>query len=191
MTDMIDKRIFGSGPLGWIPEVNPRIRHDNKVRTPEWMVNIDGVTTAASTTTGFEDYAELLGWFAESARESVGLVGNQLMTAGTIQHSDVVLKIQNFSYAANLEEKMNNGMNIATIIIVRLAFIEGADLKKLQEITFENCRIQALQHQMDFILATFRFLKKTNVITGYNQEGIAGNTATSTIDYEHDTSAIG
>lgn len=191
MTQTIDKRLFGAAG-GWIPEVNPQIRYDNAVRSPEWMVAIAGTTTAASTITGYIDYTELFGWTADSARETRGFTGNQLYTSGALQHSDVMIEIPNGGFSPTLEINMNNGVQIATITLVRLAHIDQAsttgNIVPLQEIVFTNCLIQALQQRLDRLIVTFRFSKRQNTVYQYGQNGVLVGRTASVTDYSLNTS---
>ena len=154
------------------------------VRSPEWMVKLDDVMK--SNVDGFEDSAELFGWYGESSRFTTGDIGNQLFTSSTLQHSDVALILPNGGYAATLETKMNKGEHIAAMTIVRLGHIKEVKVK-LQEILYEICRIRSFQQELDKLVLQLNVTRKTNTIFVYDMEGANQGQMVSKVDYAKNT----
>lgn len=150
------------------------------VRSPEWMVKIDLILQ--SNVTGYNDYSELFGWYGESSRLTTGDISGQLFTSSTLKHSDVVLLIPNGGHGAQLETKMNIGMPLENVNIVRLGNIQNMKVK-LQTIEFGNCRIQAFQQQLDRLYIFISPTTKTNTVFVYGNDGAMKGQMVSRVDY--------
>lgn len=191
MSQTIDKRLYGTG--SWLPEVDPQIRYDNAIRSPDWMVAIAGATTGASTVSGYVDYTELLGWKGDIGRETRGFTGNQLYTSGALQAFNVEIEIPFGGFAPTLEISMNNGVQFATITIVKLAHIDQAsttsNIVPLQEVIYSNCLIQSIQQNMERLGVIFRFTKRQNTVYQYGQNGVLIGQTASVTDYSLNTSS--
>lgn len=163
-----------------IPTVSPEIKHSNKVTTPEWMVAIDDLLS--STIDGFDKACELFGWHAEQARITTGSTANQLFTTATVQHSNVSIIIPMGIFVPTLETKMTTGANLASIKISRIANITDQKVP-LQEIEYTNCKIDAIQQQLDRVVISFRPETRTNTVYKYKQDGSKEGQAVSKYDY--------
>jgi hypothetical protein len=163
-----------------VPVSNPNINHQNRVKTPEWMISIDDLMN--STIENFEDHAELFGWYAEQSRITEGSAANNLFSTATVQHSNVIIVIPNNIYGPTLEFKMNSGANIAKIHIVRLSNV--GDLKvPLQEINYTNCRVESIQQELDKLIISFRPETRENTVIKYKQDGSKEGQAVTKFDY--------
>lgn len=153
---------------------------DGGVKSPEWMVSIDA--DLKSTIEKFETFSELFGWHAESGRFTTGDASGQLHTSSTLTHSDLVIQIANGGYSTVLEGKMNKGVKIDKITIVRLGNIQDVKVK-LQEIVYEVCRIQKFQQELDRIWLFITITKRTNTVFDYKQDGGAAGQTVTSVDY--------
>jgi hypothetical protein len=154
------------------------------VRSPEWMVKIDDLL--GSNVDDFKDYAELFGWYGESSRLTTGDIGNQLFTSATLKHSDLVLLIPNGGHAAQLESKMNLGVPLSIVQIVRLGHIKATKVK-LQMIDYGLCRVQSFQQQLDRLVLFLGISSKTNTVYVYDNDGNNKGQMVSRADYSKNT----
>ncbi len=185
----VNYRIIQPGGMGrvQIPTTDTSIPGDTEnigVKSPEWMIKMDKILE--SKVADFEDYAELFGWFAQSARYTSSDIGNNLFTSATLRHSDVRIIIPNGGYAAKLENKMNLGEDIDEMIIVRLGNIKAVKIP-LQIITYEVCRIQSFQQELDRLILSLNITKKQNVVFSYGQDGDPLGQTASEVDYSKHT----
>lgn len=163
-----------------IPIVNPSIQHTNNISTPEWMIQMDDLLS--STIENFEDFGELYGWYAEQARLTQGHTANQLISTSAVQHSNILVVLPVGIYIPSLENKMNSGANIASILIVRLMNV-GDMKEKQQMVLFNDCKIESMQQQLDQTIISFRPTARTNIIFKYSQAGELEGQSVSFFDY--------
>ncbi len=153
---------------------------DITVRSPEWIIKIDKLLS--SNLTGFEDYSELFGWNEESSRFTPGNLSNQLMSSATLKHSGLMILIPNGGHSAHIELKMNRGVPLEVINIVRLGNIQDAKVK-LQLLEYHQCWIQSFQQQLDRIIVTLSVSSKKNTIYVYDNNGTNKGQIVSEVDY--------
>ena len=158
--------------------------NDRGVRSPEWMVKIDELVH--SNVEGFEDYSELFGWYGESSRFTTGDIGNQLFASATLSHSDLILLLPNGGHGAQIESKMNLGIPLGLVQIVRLGHIKATKVK-LQLIDYTTCRIQSFQQQLDRIYLFLSISSKMNTVFVYDIEGNNQGQMVSKADYSRNT----
>ncbi len=163
-----------------IPTVDPKIAHKGSVTTPEWMISIDDLLS--STIEDYEQYCELLGWYAEQARITKGNTANQLFASATVQHSNIIVIVPNGTFGPTLENKMNTGSNLSEVTISRLANM-GEMKVLLQEIKFTNCKIETIQQQLDKLVLTLRPETRENTVYQYDQSGQKEGQTVSKFDY--------
>ena len=163
-----------------IPVVDPNIKHTGSIASPEWMIKIDDLLT--STIDGFEGYCELYGWFAEQARLTKGNTVGQLFSTSAVQHSNILVVVPNGMYLPLLETKMNSGSNISMVRIVRLSNITDY-LLPVQEIEYQNCKVDSIQQKLDEIILSIRPETRTNIVTQYGQDGGKLGQNVSRFDY--------
>ena len=154
------------------------------VKSPEWMVEID--EHLKSTIDGFETHAELFGWYGESSRFTTGDVSGQLFTSATLKHSDLVLQISNGGHGPELEQKMNKGILLEKITLVRLGNIQQTKVK-IQEIVYETSRLQRFQQELDRLWLFFTVTKRTNTVFVYGNDGTSQGQMVSMVDYSKNT----
>lgn len=169
-----------------IPMVNNQIHHNNRVTTPEWMIQMDSFLS--SSVEGFDNFAELYGWSAEQARLTKGNTADQFFSTASVQHSNIIVVLPAGIYIPTLETKMNMGSNIALIKIVRLS--NNGDTKQSnQEIEFTNCKIESMRQELDKIIVSFRPETRQNKIIQYGQDGSKMGQAVTKYDYTTGTQA--
>jgi hypothetical protein len=170
-------------------DVKPPVTDGNVgVKSTEWMVQIDDILS--SFVEQCESYAELFGWFCKSHRYTTGDISNLLFTSSALNHSDVAIIIPNGAYAPTLEVKMNTGAMLKKINIVRIGNI--GDLKIMfQQVTFEQCRIQSYEQQLDRLILTFNVTTRTNTVFAFGQDGKALGQTVSKVDYSKSSAAAG
>jgi hypothetical protein len=154
------------------------------VKSPEWMVKIDDITT--STVDSYTDYIELFGWQGESSRLTGPDVGGPLFTSSTLRHTDLILMIPIGGHAALIETMMNRGENISSVKIIRLGNIQQTKVR-LQEIEFNECKIQMCQQQLDRMIVHVMIGIKTNTIFVFDQTGLCNGQMVSKTDYIRNT----
>ncbi len=157
---------------------------DRGVKSPEWMIKIDDMLQ--SEVENFNDYCELFGWYGESSRLTTGDISNQLFTSATLKHSDLVVMIPNGSHAAQLESKMNLGVPLDLVQVVRLGNIKSTKVK-LQVIDYTNCWIQSFQQQLDRLVLFLSISAKTNTVFVYDINGNNKGQMVSKVDYAKNT----
>jgi hypothetical protein len=157
---------------------------DRGVKSPEWMIKIGDLLV--SDVDGFNDYCELFGWYGESSRLTTGDISNQLFTSATLKHSDLVLLLPNGGHGAQLESKMNIGLPLEAVQIVRLGNIKATKVK-LQVIDYTNCRIQSFQQQLDRVILSLSVSTKTNTVFVYDNSGTNKGQMVSKVDYSKNT----
>ena len=150
------------------------------VKSPEWMVQIDAITH--SSVEGFEAYIELFGWQGESSRLTGPDVGGPLFTSSTLRHTDLVLMIPFGGHGAQIETMMNRGENISSIKIIRLGNVQQAKVR-LQELEFNECKVQTCQQQLDRMIVHVMIGVKTNTVFVYDQAGMCTGQMVSKTDY--------
>lgn len=153
---------------------------DITVRSPEWMIKIDELLS--SHVTGYEDYAELFGWNEESSRYTPGNLSNQLLSSATLKHSGLMILIPNGGHSAQIELKMNRGIPLNVIKIVRLGNIKEAKVK-LQLLEYTDCWIQSFQQELDRIIVTVSVSTKKNTVFIYDNNGGNKGQIVSEVDY--------
>jgi hypothetical protein len=153
---------------------------DITVRSPEWMVKIDDLLT--SNLGGFEDYSEIFGWNEESSRFTPGNLSNQLMGSATLKHSGLTILIPNGGHSAQIELKMNRGIPLDLIEIVRLGNIQDSKVK-LQILEYHSCWIQSFQQQLDRVIVTVSISIKKNTIYVYDNTGANQGQMVSEVNY--------
>jgi hypothetical protein len=156
------------------------VPEDITVRSPEWMIKIDALLS--SNLEGFEDYAELFGWNEESSRFTPGNLSNQLLSSATLKHSGLTILISNGGHSANIELKMNRGIPLDLIEIVRLGNIKDVKVK-LQVLEYSACWIQTFQQELDRIIVSCSISKKKNTIYVYDNSGASKGQIVSEVDY--------
>ncbi|MDP3371293.1 MAG: hypothetical protein Q8S21_00125 [Candidatus Paracaedibacteraceae bacterium] len=149
-------------------------------KSPEWMIQIDNFLS--STVSGYENYAELFGWYGESSRYTSGNVSSQLFTSATLQHTDLVIIIPNGGYATTLESLMNTGTSINQVTITRLGKINSM-VVTLQTLVYTTCRIQRFNQQLDQLVVEMSILAKSNTVYVYGQDGQSQGQMVSSVDY--------
>lgn len=163
-----------------VASVDIKNSEDGGVKSPEWMVSIDG--HLKSTITGFETSAELFAWHGESSRFTTGDISGQHFTSATLKHSDLVLQINNGGHGPELEQKMNKGILLEKIMITRLGNVQQVKVK-LQEILYETSRLQKFQQELDRIWLFFTITKRTNTVFVYDNGGQGQGQMVSMVDY--------
>lgn len=157
---------------------------DGGVKSPEWMIKIDDMLQ--SEVENFNDYCELFGWYGESSRLTTGDISNQLFTSATLKHSDLVIIIPNGGYGAQLETKMNLGIPLNVVQVVRLGNVKSTKVK-LQVIDYTLCRIQSFQQQLDRLVLCLSITGKTNTVFVYDVNGSNKGQMVSHVDYAKNT----
>lgn len=160
--------------------VDPGTSEDIAVRSPEWIVRIDNLLN--SNLKGFENYAEIFGWNEESSRFTPGNLSNQILGSATLKHSGLMLMIANGGHSAQIEAKMNRGIPLGLIEIVRLGNIKNVKLK-LQILEYKQCWIQSFQQQLDRIIVTVSVSTKKNTVFVYDVSGRNTGCMVSEVDY--------
>ncbi|MDR2464487.1 MAG: hypothetical protein LBD36_02685 [Holosporales bacterium] len=153
---------------------------DVTVRSPEWIIKIDDLLS--SQLGGFEDYSELFGWNEESSRLTPGNLSNQLMSSASLKHSGLTILIPNGGHSAQIELKMNRGIPLNLIEIVRLGNIQEVKIK-LQVLEYKNCWIQSFQQQLDRIIVTLSISSKKNTVYIYDSTGANKGQMVSEVSY--------
>lgn len=153
---------------------------DITVRSPEWMIKIENLLS--SNLAGYEDYAELFGWNEESSRFTPGNLSNQLLSSATLKHSGLMILIPNGGHSAQIELKMNRGIPLKMIQIVRLGNIQNTKVK-LQTLDYTECWIQSFQQQLDRIIVTVSVSTKKNTVYIYDSKGGNKGQIVSEVDY--------
>lgn len=154
-------------------------------RLPEWMVTIDGIQTV-STVAGFEKYAELYGFYCESASFFKGDSALDLYPSGCIWHSDVFLVTQTGRHTPEIRNHLNQAMMTANITIVRLAKVANT-VHQIQTLTFSTCHWCGIQTYLDWTISRFTACKRTNTIKGFSQGGEDSGAASCEVDYTQNT----
>jgi hypothetical protein len=157
---------------------------DGGVKSPEWMIKMDDLLQ--SEVEGYTDHCELYGWHGESSRYTSGDVSNQLFTSATLKHSELVIIIPNGGYAAKLETKMNMGIPLETVQLIRLGNIKSTKVK-IQTIDFTNCWIHSFQQQLDRLVLFFNISSKVNTLYAYDVHGNNKGQMVSKVDYSKNT----
>jgi hypothetical protein len=157
---------------------------ESTVKSPEWMVKIDELLT--SHVLGFNNYTELLGWHAQSSRESNCNISSALPMSATLKHSDVILVLPNGPHAVPLETKMNTGSPLDTVTIARLGHVKVAKVK-LQTIEFTKCSIKAFQQELDRLVIHLAVSTKTNTLFVFDAAGGPQGQMVSRVDYSQNT----
>lgn len=153
---------------------------DITVHSPEWLVKIDNLLS--STLDGYQDFTEIFGWQEESSRFTSGNLSNQLLGSATLKHSGLILLIPNGGHSAQIELKMNRGVPLDIVQIVRLGNIRDVKVK-LQLLEYRSCWIQAFQQQLDRVILTLSVSYKKNTIYIYDQSGGNKGQMVSEVDY--------
>lgn len=153
---------------------------DITVYSPEWMVKIEQLLS--SSLEGYEDFSEIFGWQEESSRFTAGNVSNQLLGSATLKHSGLILLIPNGGHAAQIELKMNRGVPLSLVQIVRLGNIRDVKLK-LQVLEYHSCWIQSFQQELDRLILTLSVSYKKNTLFIYDQDGGNKGQMVSEVDY--------
>lgn len=159
------------------------------IYTPDWMISIDDAQTA-STIAGYETYAELMGWYCESARHVKGDSADSLRTGGTLWHSDVFLALENGVHNAYINRSVADGTITPTITLVRLMHVNGA-VQTLQTLTFSTCHWVGVHTHLDWIFARFTACKRENKVAAFNQDGSPRGNNTCIINYETNEATAG
>lgn len=181
-------------------------------RTPEWMVSFSEVSEALlggtmlmklglgkralgswldkiqafSTVHNLTSFTEVFGWSAELQRYVDGDVSGTLLTSGSIKQSPLVLMIPASSFAANAEEVMVRGKVIHGITLLRLGWIRG-ELKIMQAIVFNHCRLIRFQQQLSRLILHWTVLRKTTMLTVFDQTGSVSGFSVSSTSVNRDT----
>lgn len=153
---------------------------DITVRSPEWMVKIDKLLS--SSVDGYEEFTEIFGWQEESSRFTAGNLSNQLLGSATLKHSGLILLIPNGGHSAQIELKMNRGIPLDLVQIVRLGNIRDVKVK-LQLLEYHACWIQAFQQELDRVILTLSVSYKKNTLFIYDQAGGNKGQMVSEVDY--------
>lgn len=153
---------------------------DITVRSPEWMVRIDELLS--SNLEGYTNYSEIFGWNEESSRFTPGNLSNQLLGSATLKHSGLMLLIPNGGHSAHMELKMNRGIPLDIIEIVRLGNIKDSKVK-LQVLEYKTCWIQSFQQQLDRVIITVSVSVKKNTIFVYDSSGTNKGQIVSEVNY--------
>jgi hypothetical protein len=155
--------------------------HDDiTVRSPEWMVKIDNLLS--SNLDGYRDFCEIFGWNEESSRFTPGNLSNQLLGSATLKHSGLMILIPNGGHSAQIELKMNRGIPLDLIEIVRLGNIQDSKVK-LQVLDYTTCWIQSFQQQLDRVIVTVSVSIKKNTIFVYDNSGTNTGQMVSEVNY--------
>ncbi len=164
--------------------VNPQAEGAG-AHSPEWMVKIKGPDEAFtnSKVSDYEEYSELLGYYAESSRyTSPNIACTSLHTSASVRHSELALIIPVTDSTSTLEQALNIGTIMEEIIVIRLGNI-GTTKILLQSIIYKNCWMQRHQQQIDELLIRFTVGSKQNTIHVYKEDGVAGGKKVSFYDY--------
>lgn len=146
------------------------------ISSPEWIIKMDDLIT--STLTGFESYAEISGFRAESGRFSSG--NNPALSSASLRHTELIIVMTNGSYAPKLETRMNTGRPVTLVEIVHL----GNSGRRLQTLKYSGCRLQSFQQDVnDSLILSFQVSKRTNTMHSYDEEGTATGQDETTVDY--------
>lgn len=163
-----------------IPLIDPKLRQENQITTPEWMVSIGDLLT--STIKSYENYTELFGWHSEHSRETRGNVSGDLVSNAAVKQSDVIIIIPMGIYIPTLDNMMTNGKVLEFVTIVRLANNEDKKVP-IQTIEFADCQLCKIEQRLADAVITFRPVKRTNTITQYGQNGLKLGQTVSEFDY--------
>jgi hypothetical protein len=153
---------------------------DITVRSPEWIIKIDNLLS--SNLAEFERYAELFGWDEESSRFTPGNLSNQLLSSASLKHSGLTILIANGGHSPNIELKMNRGIPINLIEIIRLGNINDVKIK-LQVLEYKTCWVQSFQQELDRVIITLSISKKKNTMYVYDKNGGNRGQMVSEVDY--------
>lgn len=174
--DLLEVPGFGGLQIAVIPAMHRSEKEDDVgVRFCEWTVTIDAIFSPKL-------FVELYGWYAESERETGTDVGNQLFTASRLQHSPLVIVVPCGKFLADFENKMAGGKLIKAVVITHLVRLNGKILST-QINTFENCYVTSVQQYLDYIIVSFRILKKKVICTAFGQDGVPCGTGMFALNY--------
>ncbi|MBP9752896.1 MAG: hypothetical protein KBD31_03710 [Proteobacteria bacterium] len=145
-------------------------------KIPEWMIKIEDY--AESMFKGYEKYCELFGWFGEAGRKVNGSVAGMLSPSATLTHSEVVIIIPVFGFLAELETKMNKGVPLTEVEIVRIG-TQG----KMQSIQFFICTINSIQQELDRAVIKMSIMTKVDTVSAYDTFGMPKGQKVSRAEY--------
>ena len=140
--------------------------------TPEWLVSFDEILTphVPAGHNGDVNAAELVGFTHNTLRETVDHSVNQLIANAATRWSDLIVIIQNSTYAPILEQYMNNGTRIDNTKITRWGWINGA-FTCLEERVFRYCFITQFRQILDYITLFVRYEAIAEKLIVYDQLG--------------------
>jgi hypothetical protein len=160
---MSDMKYRISGKKDFVVPVVERQEEGNNstARIPEWLIKVEEYTE--STFKGYEKYCELFGWYGEASRKINGSSAGMLSPSASLNHSEVVIIIPVFGFLAELETKMNKGMPLKMVEIVRIG-TQG----KMQSLQFLMCTINSIQQELDRAVVKMSIMTKIDEITVYD-----------------------
>jgi hypothetical protein len=139
--------------------------------TREWTISMDGLLSSAYRLDGADDQtAELFGFTHDTRRSTIGHAANQLISNAAVGMSNLVVIIQNATYAPVLERYMNDGTIIAVIIVQRWGWING-QVACLEKRTFTTCLIVQFMQVLDYLVLSIRTVRREESMYVHNQSG--------------------
>ena len=138
---------------------------DNPMQQPKWMVMIDDYTY--SEVKGFEEYSTLKGFSSRTSRGTSIAGSESIISSSVLRHSSLVLYVQRGTLQTKLENHLYKSLPIEKITIINLSVIKE-DLAVTQKIEYENCYVQQLEPQLDWLLVELKITKHSNTIFKYS-----------------------
>ncbi len=150
--------------------------------TPVWIVSADELFQ--SKIQGFERYIPLQGlsmYTSNDASLSFGSTQN-LAASASLQHSEVIVAIENGGYGPPLETHMNTNKLINNASIVRLTSINGK-LTRVQDIKLSKCLIKKIQQEFDRLFIWLTISSRTNTFFMFDSDGSPRGSVVSEANY--------
>lgn len=147
--------------------------------TPEWVVEIGNIPQL-----------ELFGFSAGTTRDTLGHAGSVLYAGAATRLSDLVIVVENTEHSPVLEQMMNDGTLVETIVITRQGWINSS-LQTIEERTYSSCYITQFRQILDYVVLFIRTLIREEKIMIYDQTGQANGQAVSSVDQITGTSGMG
>ncbi|MDR0753308.1 MAG: hypothetical protein LBE95_01425 [Holosporaceae bacterium] len=146
-------------------------------KTPQYVIKSDDDSSLfdSDMKDDFAKCAPVLWWEFGGARLITLDSSGQQSGDGKIVNKDVKICMKSGDWNPLLQQWMYEGKRIASLVVMRLASIEGT-LIVIQEVTFEKCIIRSYVQSGDTIVFTFCFVVVTDMIKAYDHEGtLVGN----------------
>ncbi|MGL5784337.1 MAG: hypothetical protein ACRCYZ_02540 [Alphaproteobacteria bacterium] len=162
------------------------IDHYPQTATANHVIQIGSFTK--STLNGLTKFCQLFEYEETIDRSINPHAVGQIFPSGSIAASHVKICIPTGNYVADLQTQLYKGNEIKEIIIRQLASIKNTNTV-IMEIKYSICYIAAFKPQGNRSWFTFRFDKRDQTFTAYDQTGKKQGKSASQIDLT--TSKVG